>query len=332
VVFHVVPEAEIVSCFKDREDSLTIVRAGLSGDISEEELFEVVKDATIIGFIAGAPTFSRKLLESCKDLKFIQSLGVGFEQIDLKDADDLGIPVANNPGWNSTSVAEHTLMLILMTLKKALQGHSMIHEGSTVVETIKLMDNTLELRDKTLGIIGLGAIGREVVRLAKPFGPKMIYYKRTRLPEEEEKQLGVEYRSFEDLLSESDIVSIHTPLTDETRGMIGESEMALMRDGAIIINTSREGIVDECAAAKALKTGKLSAAGFDVLETRVVDGVRFGDSPLMECENVVLTNHQAGTTWEARIRGTEQWVENVNRFLNGEKPLFLLNNVWQSSG
>jgi phosphoglycerate dehydrogenase-like enzyme len=78
--------------------------------------------------------------------------------------------------------------------------------------------------------------------------------------------------------------------------------------------------------------GKLSAAGFDVLETRVVDRVRFGDSPLMECENVVLTNHQAGTTWEARIRGTDQWIENVNRFLNGEKPLYLLNNVWQASG
>jgi lactate dehydrogenase-like 2-hydroxyacid dehydrogenase len=193
------------------------------------------------------------------------------------------------------------------------------------------MDKTLELKGKTLGIIGLGAIGKEVVRLAKPFGAKMIYYKRTRLSEEEEKELSVEYRSFHQLLSESDIVSIHAPLSDETKGMIGESEIELMRNGAIIINTSREGIVNEHAASKALKLGKLSAAGFDVLETRVVDGVRYGDSPLMDCDNVVLTDHQAGTTLEARERGDIQWVANINRFLNGEKPLYLLNNVWQAS-
>jgi lactate dehydrogenase-like 2-hydroxyacid dehydrogenase len=193
------------------------------------------------------------------------------------------------------------------------------------------MDKTLELKGKTLGIIGLGAIGKEVVRLAKPFGPKIIYYKRTRLSEEKEKKLSVKYRSFHGLLSESDIVSIHTPLTEETKGMIGESEIALMRDGAIIINTSREKIVDEYAAAEALKMGKLSAAGFDVLETRVMDNVRYGDSPLMECENVVLTDHQAGTTLEARKRGEKQWVANINRFLDGMKPLYLVNNVWQAS-
>jgi phosphoglycerate dehydrogenase-like enzyme len=222
-------------------------------------------------------------------------------------------------------------MLILMTLKKALQGHRMTLEGRSRAEGMKLREVTLDLRGKTLGIIGLGAIGSEVARLARAFGPKMVYYKRNRLSEKEEKELCVKYRSFDGLLAESDIVSIHTPLTDETVRMIGEREIGLMRDGAIIINTARAGILDDRAAAEALKAGKLSAAGIDDLDTRVVDGVIFGDSPLVDCDNVVFTIHQAGTTKEAMARANEQWVENVNRFLDGETPHCLVNDVWPPS-
>jgi phosphoglycerate dehydrogenase-like enzyme len=328
VIFHVLSEDTLASFFKDRKESITVVKAGLRGTISEEEVCDAVKDATIIAFIAGAPTLSRKILEAAKELRFIQSIGSGYDSVNLEDADELGIPVANNPGWNTSSVAEHTLMLILMTLKKALQGHRKIHEGWSRAEGLRLRDRTLELKGRTLGIIGLGAIGSEVARLAKAFGPKILYYKRTRLSEEAEKELCVEYRSFDGVLAESDIVSIHTPLTDETKGMIGEREIALMRDGAILINTARAGILDDGAVAEALKTGKLSAAGIDDLETRVVEGVRFGDSPLLDCDNVVFTIHQAGTTLEARARGKKQWVENVNRFLDGEKPYYLINKVW----
>ena len=139
---------------------------------------------------ARAPNLSRKVLESATKLEFIQSLGASYDNLDLKDADELGIPVANNPGWNTSSVAEHTLMLILMILKRALQGHRMTVEGVSRGKLVKLRDETLELRGRTLGILGLGAIGSEVARLARVFGSKIVYYKRTRLSEEEEKEIG----------------------------------------------------------------------------------------------------------------------------------------------
>jgi len=331
VVFHVLSEDKLASFFKDRKEPFTVVRAGLRGEASEEQVCETVKDATVIAYIPGISILSRKVLDAAKELRFIQSLGVGYDNVDLKDLNELGIPLANLPGFNTSSVAEHTLMLVLMTLKKALQGHRMTIEGRTRADGMKVREMTLELRGRTLGIIGLGAIGSAVARLAKAFGPKIIYYKRTHLSKEEEKELCVEYRSFEGLLTESDIVSIHTPLTDDTKGMIGERAIGLMRDGAILINTARAGILDDEAVAEALKAGKLSAAGIDDLETKVVEGVVFSDSPLVDCDNVVFTIHQAGTTVEARARAQKQWVENVNRFLDGEKPRNLVNGIWPPS-
>ena len=246
-------------------------------------------------------------------------------------ATELGIPVANNPGWNSTSVAEHTIMLILMTLKRALFAHNHSRtKGFNMPEVIDLWNNVWELRGRTLGLIGLGETGKEVAKLAKAFGPKMIYYKRNQLSTEEEKELGVEYRSFHDLLKESDIVSLHVPLTDETKGMIGRDEIALMKDGAIVINVAREYVLDDVAAADAVKSGKLHAVGVDVVPTKIVEGRWMGDTPLTSCEFVVGTPHIAGATMEASARCVVQWSENVCRFLNGENPLYLLNDVWVS--
>jgi lactate dehydrogenase-like 2-hydroxyacid dehydrogenase len=275
----------IAEKFRGKTGALTVTRAGSQNEVTEEESCKIVKDATVIVVYPGSPDMSRRILESAEKVRLIQSYGVGYDNIDIKAATELGIPVANNPGWNTSSVAEHTLMLILMTLKKALQGHRMTVEGVNRTHLAKLRNETLELRGRTLGIIGLGAIGSDVARLARAFKPKMVYFKRTRLSREKEKDLGVEYRSFDDLPAESDIVSIHTPLTEETKDMIGERELGLMRDGAIIINTAKAGILDDGAVAEALKAGKLPAAGIDDLETRVVDGVLFSDARARAPEN-----------------------------------------------
>jgi len=328
VSFHLLPEKTLTSLFKDKFEPLTIVRAGIRGEISEEDACEAVKDATVIIAFPLSPFLSRKILEAAKHVKLVQNCGVGYDNIDTKAASELGIPVANNPGWNSVSVAEHTIMLILMTLKKAIEANNIVNDGWIVRDqTHNLLDRTFELKDKTVGLIGLGAIGIEVARLANAFGAKILYFKRNRFPETEEKMLGVVYRPFEKLLAESDIISLHVPLSDETRGLIGRDEIALMKKGAIVINTAREGILVECAAAEALKSGKLSAAGLDVVKTRVVDGFATLDSPLVGCENVVFTPHQAGTTFEARNRSKLQWSENVIKVLNGEKPSFIVNDV-----
>jgi phosphoglycerate dehydrogenase-like enzyme len=188
-----------------------------------------------------------------------------------------------------------------------------------------MVDNTWEFKDKILGIFGLGTIGKEVAKRARPFEPKIIYNKRNRLSIEEEKVLDVEYRSFQDLIKESDILTIHTPLTEETEGLIGRSEINKMKDGAILINTARAGIIDENAASDALESGKLSGIGLDVVKSRTEGDLRILESPLTKYENVVFTPHLSGNTREAHRRSHTQWVENVCRFLDGEKPHFIVN-------
>lgn len=321
------PEERLESLFTARNKQVEYVRLNPGNEVSEDKACEVLRDATVI---VAYPRWhiSKKMLESAKNVRLIQTYSVGYDNIDIETANELGIPVANNPGWNSRSAAEHTLMLILMTLKKAIYAsRKSMEKDWKLNELTKVFEEAMELRDKTLGIIGFGAIGTEVARLARAFGARIIYYKRNRLTVEDENNLGVIYRSLDQLLSESDIVSLHVPLTDETRNLIGDETIALMKDGAIIINSARAGILDELAAAQALKRGKLFGVGFDVASYRVDDGVMVWESPLFECENVVFTPHQAGNTWEAMIRAHNQWVDNVCRLLDGEDPSFIVNRT-----
>ena len=319
----------IAEKFKGKTAPLTVIRAGPSHENTEDEACEKVKDATVIVVFPGSPDISKRIMESAEKVRLIQSKFVGYDNIDIKAATELGIPVANNPGFNASSVAEHTIMLILMTLKNTLNANRKSMGGDLTPIDYRNM-RPKELKDRTLGIVGLGDIGREVAKLAGAFGSKVIYYKRNRLSEEVERQLSVEYRSFEELLAESDIVSVHVPLNDETRGLIGEEEIDLMKDGAILINTARESIVDEEAVSVGLRSGKLSGVGVDTVSMRVEDGVFVFDSPLLALENVVFTPHMAGASIEALIMADKLWVENVCRFLNGEKPLHLVNDVWPS--
>jgi phosphoglycerate dehydrogenase-like enzyme len=322
------PKEFVVSQFKDRAEEYHIIHAGIKAEITQEETRAFLKDADVALAFPGTHDISRDMLQEAENLKLVQFWSVGYDNIDLNAAEELGIPVANNPGWNAISVAEHTIMMILMTLKKVRYARRRSLEGGfKIKEFWEMVDNTWELKDKTLGILGLGTIGREVVKRAKSFEPKIIYNKRNRLSEEEERALGVEYRSFEDLIRESDILTIHTPLNEETRGMIGGSEIESMRDGAIVINTARAGILDEHAAAEALESGKLSGVGVDVVTSRIEGGTWDFESPLFEHENVVFTPHLSGNTREAHLRSHAQWVENVCRCLDGEKPLYLVNDV-----
>jgi lactate dehydrogenase-like 2-hydroxyacid dehydrogenase len=328
VSFLHLPKEFLGSLLNDKIDELTIISAGTKPLVTEEMACEAVKGASIILAFPGTPDLSRKVLEAAEGVKLVQFWSVGYDNIDLEAADELGIPVANNPGWNAISVAEHTLMLILMTLKKALTATSRsLEKDFSIGERHQLFKDTRELYGKTLGLIGLGSIGLEVAKRARAFSPRIIYHKRNRLPIDEEEFLGVEYRSLGELLSESDILSLHVPLTDETRMMIGKEEIGLMKDGAIIINTARSGILDEYAAAEALREGRLSAVGLDVVKQEKRDGMMISESPLFECENVVYTPHQSGNSSEASARSHIRWVENVCRVLNGEKPSFVVNNV-----
>lgn len=280
----------------------------------EEEACKAVKDATVI-ICSPLDPFTRKMLESAKGVRLIQGFGAAYDKFDLEAATELKIPVANNGGCNSYPVAEHTLMFILIVLKKALFDYTKTNQGIKGVGegwgTRRL------LRGKTLGILGLGSIGKDVAKLARGFDPKMIYHKRNRLPEAEEDELGVEYRAFDQLLEESDILTVHVPLSDGTRGMIGEDEIAKMKDGAYIINTSRREVLDEPAVLEALREGKLSGFGTDFML----------DDPLTGLENIMMTGHSAGATVDIMEECFTQLMGNVARALRGERPLNIVNDV-----
>jgi phosphoglycerate dehydrogenase-like enzyme len=173
-----------------------------------------------------------------------------------------------------------------------------------------------EIYDKTLGIVGLGTIGKKVARLANAFRMRVQYYDIARLPEHEEDALGVRFRLFRELLSTSDIVTMHVPLNDSTRHMIGADELALMKSEAIIVNTSRGPVIDEVALTKALAENRLFGAGLDVFDQEPPPP----DNPIFKLRNVVLTSHFAGPTWDNHVARFRNAFDNIQRVHRGEKP------------
>jgi len=268
---------------------------------------------------------SKKKLKTYANVKFVQFTSVGYNKIDTDAATELGILVANNPGWNSVTVAEHTLMLMLMILKKVEYGQNKYRtSGWTMPEVFGFWNQARDLNAKTVGIVGYGSIGRELSKRLNAFNVNVLYYKRNKLSSEEEESLGVQYRDFSSLLGESDIVSLHTPLTDETRNLINLETIKMMKEGALIINTARQEVVDETAVAEALDSGILGGYGTDRLKTKRVDGRSFLDSQLVDMDNVVFTQG-GGVTKESRATANVQYMENVRRFLNGKDPIYLVN-------
>lgn len=292
----------------------------------EEEACKLVKDASILFHGPFEPFISRRILEAADELKLVQFGSVGYSQVDLEAASELNIPVANNAGINAISVAEYTILAILALMRRAFYGHYQNTQGKWVQqEFMGFQDKLCELTGKTVGILGLGNIGTEVAKRLRGFDCRILYNKRNRLSDAEEKAMGVEYASFDRLIEESEVLTVHVPLTDETRGMIGEAEIAGMKDGAILINTARSGIVDEDALAEALGRGKLLGAAIDV--PREPDAIppfqeRFGD-----LENVLITPHIASGSRETGERSRSQLSENVRRVLQGERPLYIVNEM-----
>jgi phosphoglycerate dehydrogenase-like enzyme len=231
-----------------------------------------------------------------------------------------GVRVAHTPGVNDAAVAEHTLMLVLALLKKAFYAHRVTSQGEWIQRELMWDRGVFELQGKTYGLIGMGRIGREVARRLAVFGPQTYYYDPLRLSSSEEAELKVQYRPLDDLLRIADIVSLHVPLTESTRGMIGERELSLMKFSAIFINVARGENVDEAALARRLREKKLAGAGIDVFSVEPIPR----DHPLLGLDNVILTPHIAGATMETRQRVIQMAVANLVRVLRGEEPLYVI--------
>jgi phosphoglycerate dehydrogenase-like enzyme len=251
-------------------------------------------------------------------LKLVQLLSAGYDAVDLEAARRAKVPVSNNGGANAISVAEHALMLMLTVSRKVVWQHASVAAGRW--RGNGPAPRMYELYDKTLGIVGLGTIGKKVARLARAFGMRVQYYDIVRLTEDQEDGIGVKFRLLRELLKTSDIVSLHVPLNASTRHMIGAGEMALMRPSAILVNTARGPVVDEQALYRTLSAGKLFGAGLDVFDQEPPPA----DNPLLKLDNVVLTAHFAGPTWDNHVARFRNAFDNVQRVNRGEPPLWVV--------
>jgi phosphoglycerate dehydrogenase-like enzyme len=251
-------------------------------------------------------------------VKLVQLLSAGYDNVDLDAARRAGVPVSNNGGANAISVAEHALMLMLTVSRKVIWQHASVSAGRW--RGNGPAPRMYELSDKTLGIVGLGTIGKKVARLGRAFGMRVQYYDIARLNADAEDALGVRFRLLRELLKSSDVVSLHVPLNDSTRALIGAGELALMKPGAILINTSRGPVVDEPALYEALNGGLLFGAGLDVFDQEPPPP----DNPLLTLDNVVLTAHFAGPTWDNHVARFRNAFDNVQRVARGEPPLWVV--------
>jgi glyoxylate reductase/D-3-phosphoglycerate dehydrogenase len=249
-------------------------------------------------------------------LRLVQVLSAGYDRADLGAARRAGVPLCNNGGANSNAVAEHALLLMLAVSRQLIKQHANVAAGRWRGNATPRLH---ELRDRTLGIVGMGTIGKKVARLAQVFGMRVHYYDIARLPEEAEDALGVRFRLYRELLRTSDIVSLHVPLNASTQGLLGADELALLKPSAILINTSRGPVVDEAALYQVLAEGRIRGAGLDVFDQEPPPA----DNPLFTLDNVVLTAHMAGPTQDSNLGRLRNAFDNVQRMERGETPLWI---------
>lgn len=262
------------------------------------------------------------VLNSASRLKIVSRHGIGVDSIDLKSATENGIVVANTPRVNTIAVVEHTMALMLAILRK-IPGADLSLKSKRW-EGLKFVGE--ELAGKKLGIVGLGAIGKEVAKRAKAFGIEILYTDEVR-DTLLEKELGMSFLPLHSLLRVSDVISVHVPLTSDTRGLIGRSEISLMKKGAYIVNTARGGIVDTDALAEGLRSGHIAGAAVDVFDTEPPDF----SSPLFNVERIIMTPHIGAYTIEAIRRMDRIAAENIVKALHAEIPEYVVNREVLSS-
>ncbi len=245
-------------------------------------------------------------------LKLLHKWGVGIDNFDLGAARTLGIKVARTTGSNAIAVAEFTIGLMLATQRRIAQGHAGLQQGRWLKNVIAT--ESVMFSGKTVGIVGLGAIGRNVARMAAGFGCRVVYTKPVRIDSADEQAIGAEHLSLPDFLAQADIVSLNCPLTAETRGMIARPQFDAMRRSAILVNVSRGGVVVEQDLVWALQNRVIRAAATDVFETEPVSP----DNPLLHMDNVVTTPHCAAVATDNFDRNVSRIFRNIQCVANGE--------------
>ncbi|MGN0295512.1 MAG: 2-hydroxyacid dehydrogenase [Lachnospiraceae bacterium] len=264
---------------------------------------------------------SAETMRSKKNLKLIIRWGAGFDSVDIEAAGKKNVIVATTPGANSYAVAELALAMMLNLGRKIVENNSNTHSG--------LWDNKYysecmtTLNHKTVGIIGGGNIGKSVAKKVQAFGADAIYYDSFRMNPEMEKEYRMSYVTFEELLRKADIITLHIPLLDSTRHLIGAEQMKLMKDGVMLINTARGGLIDEEALAAALKSGKVSSAGLDCVENENMQ-----ENILAGMQNVIITPHIGGTTNDLQKEMVPRIAEQIKMFCEQKTVRYIVNEKY----
>ncbi len=269
------------------------------------ELAKRSEDADIV-IIANNP-YPKEAFEAAKNLKLIDVAFTGVDHVDQAAANEKDIKIANAAGYSNTAVAELVIGLTLDVYRRISFGNDSIRQGEDVV-----LYQGNEIRGKTVGIIGTGSIGLETARLFKAFGANLIGYNRSE--REEAKELGLEYVSLDDLMAQSDIISVHLPLNDATKNTLSREKLALMKESAILINAARGPIIDNEALADLLNDEKIAGAGIDVFD---MEPPIPADYPLLDAKNAVLTPHVAYLTDESMVTRAHIAFDNVTKFIEG---------------
>lgn len=263
---------------------------------------------------------STDALYGARHLRLIQLLSAGYDHLDLDFCRELGIPVANNGGANAIDVAEHTVALILASFRRLIQHSKRAKEGDWSLDLATTSCHTIH--GKTVGVIGMGNIGKQVARLLSNFAAEILYYDQIRVNAEIERGLEIIRKDFESLIRESDVLTLHVPLTKDTYHMIDEHEFALMKRNALVVNTSRGEVINEAALIDALEADLIAGAALDVLEE---EPPRPSKSRIAELENVILTPHIAGITVDTWERRAQFAFQNIKRVWEGKPPLAQVN-------
>ena len=286
-----------------RAQGEVVVKTGMK----PSELLDAVKEIDAL-VVRSETKVTQEVINASKKLKVIGRAGIGVDNIDLEAATGAGIAVVNAPTGNTVAAAEHTLALMLALSRKIPHAHQSTKEG----EWRRSAFMGIEVRNKTLGIVGLGRVGSEVARRAQSFDMRLVAYDPFVAPDYA-RRLAVELLPLEQLLAQSDFVTLHTPLTDSSRAMIGNKELGQIKPGARLINVARGELVDEAALLKALESGTLSGVALDVFATEPP-----GVNALVAHPNVVVTPHLGASTQEAQREVAIEAAEQVLAVLNGE--------------
>lgn len=296
IIASLLPEGWRASAVKDRSPE------SLKAEVADAD-FALWWDVPVTAEIVAAAT----------QVKLFHKWGVGVDNIDFDACRARGIRIARTTGSNAVPVAEYTIGLMLALGRRIPQAHSATRAGGWPKNEV--WKHSVLLSGKTVGIVGLGSIGKGVAKRLRGFDCTILYHNRNRLPDEEETALGVAYRPLDALLAESDVLSLNCPLTEQTRGMIAAAALARMKPGALLVNVARGGVVVEADLVEALRSGHLAGAAVDVFDEEPPPP----DHPLLHMENVIVTPHTASTARENSRRSVLHWLGNMVRVSRGEE-------------